>query len=179
MSTASSTDGSNSVVATGLVCPPPSRPLHDDRVGAPAGPPCGHASPRRLDGITTTPASLSRAISSGLGASANDATFTPSRTSNSARLLASPASARMLMPNGLVRRCLDFGDRGLQFLQRHRRRREDAQPAGVGGRRHQPRTRHPAHPGLHHRVLDADQLVSGVRMRLIPVLPCPAATSDR
>jgi hypothetical protein len=57
----------------------------------------------------------------------------------------------------LVRRCLDLGDRGLQFVERHGRRRQDAEAACVGGRRHQPRTRHPAHPGLHHRMLDADQ----------------------
>jgi hypothetical protein len=60
------------------------------------------------DGITTTPASLSFAIRSGFGASANDATLTPSRISRSMRSSASPASARMLMPNGLSVAALTF-----------------------------------------------------------------------
>ena len=57
----------------------------------------------------------------------------------------------------LVRRGLDLADRGLQFVESHGCRRQDAQAARVGCRRHQPRTRHPAHPGLHHRMFDADQ----------------------
>ncbi len=52
---------------------------------------------------------------------------------------------------------LHLRDRGRKFVERHGRRCEDAETAGVRGRRHQPRTRHPAHPGLHHRMLDADQ----------------------
>ena len=58
----------------------------------------------------------------------------------------------------LVRRGLHLGDRGLQFVERHRRRREDAEAACVGGRRHQPGTGHPAHAGLDDRMLDTDQL---------------------
>ena len=100
MSTASSTDGSSSVVATGPVWPPPSPPW---TITASAPQPATFlaclAAP--TDGITTTPASLSFAIRSGFGASANDATLTPSRISRSTRSMASPASARMLMPNGL------------------------------------------------------------------------------
>ena len=57
----------------------------------------------------------------------------------------------------LVRRVLHLGDSGLQFVQGHRRRREDAEAAGIGRRRYQPRAGHPAHPGLDHRVLDADE----------------------
>ncbi len=53
---------------------------------------------------------------------------------------------------------LDFAYRVRQFVQRHGRRRENSQTAGVRSRRHQARTGHPAHSGLHHRMLDADQL---------------------
>ena len=60
-------------------------------------------------------------------------------------------------PERLVGGGLHLRDRGLKFVERHGRRREDAKAAGVRGRRHQPRTRHPAHPGLHDRMLDADQ----------------------
>ena len=100
MSTASSTDGSSSVVAIGPVWPPPSPPW---TITASAPQPATFLAclARPTDGITTTPASLSFAIRSGLGASANDATLTPSRISRSMRSFASPASARMLMPNGL------------------------------------------------------------------------------
>ncbi len=88
------------MVATGPVWPPPSPPC---TITASAPQPATFfaclAAP--TDGITTTPASFSRAISSGLGANAKDATLTPSRMSNSIRSTASPASARMLMPNGL------------------------------------------------------------------------------
>jgi hypothetical protein len=52
------------------------------------------------DGITTTPASLSRAIRSGRGASANDATRTPSAMIVSTRSAASGASDLTLTPNG-------------------------------------------------------------------------------
>ena len=100
MSTASSTDGSSSVVAIGPVWPPPSPPW---TITASAPQPATFFAclARPTDGITTTPASLSFAIRSGLGANANDATLTPSRISRSMRSFASPASARMLMPNGL------------------------------------------------------------------------------
>ena len=62
------------------------------------------------------------------------------------------------MPNGLSVAALTLATAVCEFVERHGRRRQDAEAAGVGGRRHQPRTRHPAHPGLHHRMLDADQL---------------------
>ena len=99
MSTASSTEGNSSVVATGPVWPPPSPPCtitasapHDATLRACLAAP--------TDGITTAPASFSRAISSCRGANANEATFTPSRIIRSTRSSASVASARMLTPNG-------------------------------------------------------------------------------
>ena len=64
------------MVATGPVCPPPSPPC---TITASAPQPATFlaclAAP--TDGMTTTPASLSLAISSGFGASAKDATLTP------------------------------------------------------------------------------------------------------
>lgn len=52
------------------------------------------------DGTTRTPASFSSAISSRDGASANDATRTPSSTMIRTRSRASPASDRRFTPNG-------------------------------------------------------------------------------
>src|SRR5690625_7976152 len=82
--TASSTDGSSSVVATGPVCPPPSPPWtitasapHDATFLACLAAP--------TDGITTAPALFSFSISSGFGASANEATLTPTRIIRSTR----------------------------------------------------------------------------------------------
>jgi len=68
------------------------------------------------------------------------------------------SSARMLMPNGLSVADFTLVTAACNFLQSHSRRRQHPQTAGIGGRRHQPRTRHPAHPGLYHRMRDADQL---------------------
>src|SRR5687768_11967577 len=91
MSTASSTVGSNSVVGTGPVWPPPSPPWiitasapHDATFTACLGAP--------MLGMTTMSCSLSRAISSGFGASANEATFTPYEISSSHLAGASAAS---------------------------------------------------------------------------------------
>src|SRR3954447_150426 len=99
MSTASSTVGSSSVVGTGPVWPPPPPPR--TITASPPQPatftPC-LAPP--IDGITTRPWSLSFLISSGLGARANDATFTPCLISRSQRSPALPASARRLTPKG-------------------------------------------------------------------------------
>ncbi len=99
MSTASSTVGSNRLVGTAPVWPPPSPPCtittsapHDATFTACLAAP--------IDGITTTPCSLSRAISASFGASANEATFTPCSTIRSQRASASPASARRLTPKG-------------------------------------------------------------------------------
>src|SRR5256714_755448 len=52
------------------------------------------------DGTTTTPASFSFPISSRFGASANEATRTPSLIRRPTRSAASPASARRFTPNG-------------------------------------------------------------------------------
>ena len=95
----SSTDGSNSVVATGPVWPPPSPPW-TITASAPQAATLRACLAAPTDGITRVPASLSRAMSSGLGASANDATATPSRIINSTRSPASAASARMFTPKG-------------------------------------------------------------------------------
>ena len=99
MSTASSTDGSSSVVATGPVWPPPSPPC-TITASAPQEATLRACLAAPTEGITTAPASLSFAISSCRGANANDATFTPSRIIRSTRSSASDASARMLTPNG-------------------------------------------------------------------------------
>ncbi len=99
MPTASTTWGSSSVVAIGPVCPPPSPPW---TITASAPQAATFSACRRAptDGITTTPASFSRAISSRRGASANEATRTPSLISRSIRSPASAASARRLTPKG-------------------------------------------------------------------------------
>src|SRR5689334_17874904 len=104
MSTVSTTCGNSNVVGTGPVWPPPSPPC---TITA-STPHCATFSAWRLapmEGITTTPASLSLAMSSCFGASANDATLTCSRISRSIRCVASGASARMFTPKGLVVRC--------------------------------------------------------------------------
>ena len=73
MSTASTTCGSSSDVGTGPVWPPPSPPC---TITASAPQAATFSACRRAptDGTTATPASLSRAIRSGFGASANEAT---------------------------------------------------------------------------------------------------------
>lgn len=107
MSTASTTCGSRTVVATSPVCPPPSPPC---TITASAPHAATFSACRRAptDGTTTTPASLSVAISSREGASAKDATRTPSSTMIRTRSRASPASARRFTPNGASVRDLTF-----------------------------------------------------------------------
>src|SRR3984957_16814592 len=100
MLTASRTEGSSSVVAIGPVCPPPSPPW-TITASAPQEATLRACLARPTDGMTTEPASFSLLINSCLGANANDATLTPSRIIRSTRSPASPASARMLTPNGL------------------------------------------------------------------------------
>ncbi len=99
MSTASTTCGSSTVVATSPVWPPPSPPC---TITASAPHAATFSACRRAptEGTTTTPASFSSAISSRDGASANDATRTPSSTMTRTRSRASPASARRFTPNG-------------------------------------------------------------------------------
>ncbi len=99
MSTASRTVGSSSVVGTVPVWPPPSPPWIIT-ASAPQAATFSACRARPTLGITITPASLSFAISSFLGASANDATLTPCLISRSTRSPASLASARRLTPNG-------------------------------------------------------------------------------
>lgn len=99
MSTASTTCGSSTVVATSPVCPPPSPPC-TTTASAPHAATFSACRRAPTDGMTTTPASLSSAISSLDGASANDATRTPSSTMIRTRSRASPASARRFTPKG-------------------------------------------------------------------------------
>ncbi len=86
-------------MATSPVWPPPSPPW---TMTASAPHAATFSAWRRapMEGITTTPASLSRAISSREGASAKEATRTPSSMITVTRSAASPASARRLTPNG-------------------------------------------------------------------------------
>lgn len=98
--TASSTEGSSKVVATGPVWPPPSPPC-TITASAPQAATFLACLAAPMDGTTTTPLSLSLAIRSCLGANANEATLTFSRMSKSMRSVASPASARMFTPKGL------------------------------------------------------------------------------
>ena len=93
------------MVGTEPVWPPPSPPWiitasapHDATFTACLG--------RPTLGMTTMSCSLRRAISSGLGASANEATFTPCSMSRSHRAGASAASARRFTPNGASVRSL-------------------------------------------------------------------------
>src|SRR5581483_5744417 len=59
---------------------------------------------------------------------------------------------------GRIRTVLDLDDRLLEFGQRHGRRRQNAQTSGASGAGDQARAGHPAHAGLHDRVLDPDEL---------------------
>ena len=157
MSTASSTVGSSSVVGTGPVWPPPSPPWIIT-ASAPQAATFSACRAAPTDGITTMPWSLSRAISSCFGASANDATFTPCLISRSQRSCASPASARRLTPNGWSVRSLTSRIAFSSSSKRHRRAGQDAEAAGVRRTGDQARAGHPAHAGLHDRVPDAGQL---------------------
>ena len=111
-----------------------------------------------MDGMTTTPASFSSAISSRDGASANEATRTPSSMITRTRSRASPASARRLTPKGASVR--DFTSRTADLSWSRVMVAEARMPSapGVRRRRHQAGARDPAHAGLHERVADADQL---------------------
>src|SRR4051812_17752882 len=99
MSTASSTVGRSRVVGTLPVWPPPSPPWI---ITASAPQPATFSACRAAPtlGITTMPWSLSLAISSCFGASANDATLTACLMSRSTRSGASAASARKFTPKG-------------------------------------------------------------------------------
>src|SRR6478735_3334292 len=99
MSTASRTVGSRSVVGTGPVWPPPSPPC-TITASAPHAATFTACLAAPIDGITTMSCSLSVAISSGFGARANDATFTPYSIRSWQRAGASAASARRLTPKG-------------------------------------------------------------------------------
>ncbi len=99
MSTASRTVGSSSVVGTVPVWPPPSPPWIIT-ASAPQAATFSACLAAPTLGITTIPWSLSFAISSFFGASANEATLTPCLISRSTRSGASAASARRLTPNG-------------------------------------------------------------------------------
>ena len=163
--TASTTCGSSTVVATSPVWPPPSPPC---TITASAPHAATFSACRRapMEGITTTPASFSSAMSSREGASAKDATRTPSSMMIRTRSRASAASARRLTPNGASVRDLTSRTAWRSWSRRHRRGGEDAQRARVRGGRDQAGARHPAHAGLHDRMPDADQLrVSAVSMR--------------
>ncbi|CFR36790.1 N5-carboxyaminoimidazole ribonucleotide synthase [Mycobacterium tuberculosis] len=94
-------------MATGPVWPPPSPPC-TIIASAPQAATLRACLAAPIDGMTTAPASLSRAISCCLGANANEATRTPSRIINSTRSPASAASARMFTPNGLSVTALTF-----------------------------------------------------------------------
>src|SRR6478752_2567256 len=102
---ASRTVGSSSVVGTGPVWPPPSPPC-TITASAPQAATFTACFAAPIDGITTMSCSLSVAISSGFGARANDATFTPYSINSWQRAGASAASARRLTPNGLSVRSL-------------------------------------------------------------------------
>ena len=99
MSTASTTWGISRLVGTEPVCPPPSPPV---AITASMPQAATFSACRRAptDAMVITPASRSRAISSGFGASAKDATGTRSAMIISIRSPASPASARRFTPNG-------------------------------------------------------------------------------
>ena len=111
-----------------------------------------------IDGTTSTPPSCSWPISASLGAWAKLATFTCSSISSSMRSPMSAASARRFTPNGLVVRRLTSAIAVRSCADVHGGAGEDAEPAGLGGGRGEPGTRHPAHAGLHDRVLDPDQV---------------------
>lgn len=87
------------MVGTAPVWPPPSPPC-TITASAPQAATLTACLAAPIEGITTMPWSLSFLIWSCLGASANEATFTPCLISRSTRSPASPASARRLTPNG-------------------------------------------------------------------------------
>jgi hypothetical protein len=62
---------------------------------------------------------------------------------------------------------LHLPDRGLELVVAHRAAAEDAQAAGVGRRGGQLGAGDVAHPGLHHRIPDPEQLTGpGVQRRM-------------
>ena len=69
-----------------------------------------------------------------------------------------------------LRRCasLTSAMTAAELGERHGGGGQDAEPAGLGRGRHQPRPGHPAHAGLHDRVVDADQVAQpGVQRRVV------------
>src|SRR5450755_253777 len=107
MSTASTTWGTSRLVGAAPVWPPPSAPV---AITASTPHAATFSACRRApaEAMVITPASRSVAISSGFGASANEATGTCSLMITSMRAAASAASARRLTPNGALVRPLSF-----------------------------------------------------------------------
>ena len=98
-STASTTWGTSRLVGTAPVCPPPSAPVAIT-ASMPQAATFSACLRAPTEAMVTTPASRSRPISSGVGASANEATGTFSVMIISARSRASGASARRFTPKG-------------------------------------------------------------------------------
>ena len=138
MSTASSTDGSSRVVAIGPVWPPPSPPC---TITASAPQPATFLAclAKPTDGITTTPASLSLAIRSGLGAKRERRHLDAFADEEVDAVDGVAGVGADVDAERLVRGGLHLADGGLQFVERHRGRGQDAEAARVGRRRHQPR----------------------------------------
>ncbi len=105
MSTAPQTCGSNSVVGTAPVCPPPSAPW---AITASTPHSATFSACRRAPtvGMTTTPWSLRVLTNRSPGAWAKLATLTPSRTMSAMRSSTSGWSERRFTPNGCPVRSL-------------------------------------------------------------------------
>ena len=97
--TASTTWGSSSEVGTTPVCPPPSPPC---AITASTPHSSTFSAWRRAPtvGMTSPPASCTRAIASFVGAPANEIMRTPSPSTNASRSSRSGWSARKFTPNG-------------------------------------------------------------------------------
>ena len=130
--------------------------LGDDGVDAPRGDLLGVAT-RPMVGMTTTPASFSFFTTASPGACAKEATRTLALMRWSTRASMSMASVRRLTPNGASVAARTSSIACTHLLERHRRRRDDAETAGVGRRRSELRVGHPPHAGLDDRITDAEQ----------------------
>ena len=179
MSTASQTCGKSSEVGTVAGVAAALVALRDHRVDAPAAATFSAWRRAPMVGIVRSPASFSVAISSLLGrlreardAHASRAIMSSIRVEH-VRLIGAQVHAERLVGALLDAR----GSRVSSSGDGHRRRAEDAEAAGVAGRRGEPGARDPAHAGLHDRVADAEQIAEpGVEhaMRLFAGAPTEA-----
>ena len=150
------------------VCPPPSPPW---AMTASTPHSATFSAWRRAPtvGMTTKPASLQTGDQGGLGGLGEAGHPHPRSIISSMRSCDVGHVGAQVDAEGPVGAGPHLGDGGGQLVEAHGGRGQDAEPARLGGGRHQPGAGHPAHAGLHERVAHADQFAqAGVERRVGP-----------